>query len=1137
MSNATHEIDDDYGANQIVAIVLGELGQLYYARYKALGDLAGLDSSIDFLKQEVSLLGDEDIQKVMALANLGLNYRARFDHLGILADCEAAIDFQTYAFSLVPQTQPLKLGFLNDLGNTYRSRFRRLRRPGDIDLAIGLQSQVVTAAPDEFLHKPMWLAGLGSSHYERYQIFNETHDLQLAIACYHQGVLFAPDTYQFKHLLLCQLGELYCTRFVSLGEHPDLNAAIEHQHRAVALMSDGDRDDMPEMLERLATSYRTRFQYFGNLSDLCQGIEFQNHALSATAASHPTYNTRLANLAEAYHSRYEHLGQDSDLDCSIELQNRALASLSDDHPHRYRHAMNLGRSLRSRFKTLGDIADIDASINCLTKSVLDTPAELSDRYIGLENLGSSYSERFKRLGEGADLEMAINYQTQAVSVAPDNLPLKFELMRHLGHSHLARFDSLGDLGDLGLAVNCFLKAVSLTPVMHPAVPAVLNDLGLAYKARFLSLGQHADIDLAILFQSQAISGTPEGHPWKSLFLSNIGKSYRGRFYLWKNPEDLNWAIACGNEAASLMPDGHANASVLFKDLGDSYYERFENLGDPADAEQSIDCYMRAAKSVVSSPDVRFVASLDWARVSYNCQISLSLKAYQQLMNLIPHVVWLGSTVTRRYGQVTSMGDAVAEAVATAIELQRYDLALGWQEVGRSIVWNQILQLRTPLDELRSVNATLADRIQRIASQLDYASSAKPTQIESLLNAAILEQAAQKHRQLASEWAQTVNDIRRIPGFHGFLKSPKAEELREAATESTVVVINVHMRRCDALALPPNSASIVHIPLPRLSHQVAHNLQNRLANSLRGPNSRHGQRRPVYPENDTSDEFEGVMNELWMIVVEPVLEKLGLIKNSPATTLPRITWCTTGPLAFLPLHAAGCYSESKARTYRYAVSSYVPTLSVLSKSSRAPVNQFQGILAVSQEDTAGYVPLPGTVAELDQIQQLALGLPFTRLDREAATASSVLDGMKGRSWAHLACHASQNSDDPTASAFQLHRSQLDLATLVHERLEHADLAFLSACQTATGHEGLPDEAIHLAAGMLMAGYRRVVATMWSIRDEDAPIVVKEFYSRVLEGGVPDSGKAAYALHDAIGCLRAVVGERYFARWAPFIYMGL
>ncbi|KAJ6487356.1 hypothetical protein DFH09DRAFT_841575, partial [Mycena vulgaris] len=41
--------------------------------------------------------------------------------------------------------------------------------------------------------------------------------------------------------------------------------------------------------------------------------------------------------------------------------------------------------------------------------------------------------------------------------------------------------------------------------------------------------------------------------------------------------------------------------------------------------------------------------------------------------------------------------------------------------------------------------------------------------------------------------------------------------------------------------------------------------------------------------------------------------------------------------------------------------------------------------------------------------------------------------------------------------------------------------LSACQTARGAKGLQEESVHLAAGMLLAGYRGVIATMWSIMD--------------------------------------------------------
>jgi CHAT domain-containing protein len=45
------------------------------------------------------------------------------------------------------------------------------------------------------------------------------------------------------------------------------------------------------------------------------------------------------------------------------------------------------------------------------------------------------------------------------------------------------------------------------------------------------------------------------------------------------------------------------------------------------------------------------------------------------------------------------------------------------------------------------------------------------------------------------------------------------------------------------------------------------------------------------------------------------------------------------------------------------------------------------------------------------------------------------------------------------------------------LSKAFLAFLSACETARGDEGQPDQTVHLAATMLFAGFRSVVATMW------------------------------------------------------------
>jgi CHAT domain-containing protein len=99
-----------------------------------------------------------------------------------------------------------------------------------------------------------------------------------------------------------------------------------------------------------------------------------------------------------------------------------------------------------------------------------------------------------------------------------------------------------------------------------------------------------------------------------------------------------------------------------------------------------------------------------------------------------------------------------------------------------------------------------------------------------------------------------------------------------------------------------------------------------------------------------------------------------------------------------------------------------------------------------------------------------------LDHHEATISAVFSTMERRAWVHLACHGAQDAQDPTKSAFMLHDGPLELSRLMSAPLPCAELAVLSTCQKAKGDSNLPEEAVHLAAGMLGAGYRSVVAAM-------------------------------------------------------------
>ncbi|KAK7467673.1 hypothetical protein VKT23_004726 [Stygiomarasmius scandens] len=143
--------------------------------------------------------------------------------------------------------------------------------------------------------------------------------------------------------------------------------------------------------------------------------------------------------------------------------------------------------------------------------------------------------------------------------------------------------------------------------------------------------------------------------------------------------------------------------------------------------------------------------------------------------------------------------------------------------------------------------------------------------------------------------------------------------------------------------------------------------------------------------------------------------------------------------------------------------------------------------------------------------------------------------------HLACHAIQDLANPLDSAFALYDGKLKLDHLMGLSLGNAELAVLSACQTATGDDKLPEESVHLAAGMLAVGYPSVVATLWSIQDGDAPIIANKFYEELL--GYLDSSQSfntglspAYALHNAMKMVQNEVGIMQFHRWVPFIHFG-
>jgi CHAT domain-containing protein len=193
----------------------------------------------------------------------------------------------------------------------------------------------------------------------------------------------------------------------------------------------------------------------------------------------------------------------------------------------------------------------------------------------------------------------------------------------------------------------------------------------------------------------------------------------------------------------------------------------------------------------------------------------------------------------------------------------------------------------------------------------------------------------------------------------------------------------------------------------------------------------------------------------------------------------VRWCLTGPFAFLPIHAAGIYTKGMTISVSdYVVSSYVPTIGSLLRTLSPNANPtcstspFQMMVVIQQ----------GLPCANQELQNIAGHVPNECLVKlgvsgAPATVDKVVSHLSAASIAHFACHGQQNKENPLESSLILEDGRLKISRIMHESNPNASLAFLCACETAMGDKDLPDEAMHLGATLLFAGFRGTVATMW------------------------------------------------------------
>ncbi|KAH6866122.1 CHAT domain-containing protein [Coprinopsis sp. MPI-PUGE-AT-0042] len=1127
-------------------------------KFERTGDLSTITEAIAALNRVVQLTPESHEHLPALLNNLGTLFQRRFECTWNLSDIFEDISAKRRAVQLIPKGHADLPGFLNNLGNSLQCRFEHTGDLPDIAEAISVQRRSVQLIPEGHPNLPGFLSDLGNSLQRRFEHTGDLSNITEAISVQHRSVQLTPEGHAQLSALLNNLGGAFQHRFECTGDLSDITEAISAKHRAVQLTPEGHAH-LPVVLSNLGHSFQSRFKRTGDLSDITEAISVQRISVQLTPDGHAHLPPRLNNLGNSLQCYFERTGDLSYIAEAISMQCRAVQLIPEGHPDLPACLHNLGTSLQHRFMHTGDLSDNAEAISAQQRSVKLIPKGHPDLPGFLHNLGSLFHHRFEHTGYLSDITEAISAQQMSVQLTPEGYAQLPSRLNNLGCSFHSCFEHTGDPSYIAKAISAKHRAIQLTPEGHADLPAYLNNLGDSFRGRFEHTGDPSDMTEAVSTSRRAVQLTPEGHANLPVLLNNLGNAFQCCFEHTGNLSDINEAISVQCRVVQLTPEGHADLPGFLNNLGRSFRQRFEHTQSEEDLVASISNYKSAATTSPGRPWHRLHAARIWAKLlnQHHPQSPDILHAFDTALALIALIAGLEESVQSRYSQLQDICGIALEAASAACSLGRADKALEWLEQGRCVVWSQLSNLRTPLDNLRLHNSQLAQSIAEVAKQLENAGSS-PTRGQLHINLSTsekmsLEDEARAHLNLARRWDDLLKEVRSIPGFESFLQPlPCSFLLQHLPASGPVVVINVDKQRCDAIALLAGLGEPLPIPLPDFSLEKANNYRGILKASLE---DQHLRMREVQETMDEEVLGRGakpckqessqvvvrqVLRDLWNEVVNPILKALGFSVSA------QIWWCPTGPLSFLPIHAAGTHSD---RVLDYVVSSYIPTVTSLTdrvKKCRQIDQDASGLFLTSQPNALGASPIPGTIKEVQSIYSMAITnrAKVTMLEGSALTVDKCLQHMEDYSCIHLACHASQNAAEPLDSRFRFHNGSLNLAAIIQRDLKNADLAFLSACQTSTGDEKLSDEAVHLAAGMLAAGYHRVVATMWSIGDKDAPDVANDFYDYLFrnrkEGSVGsvDGSISAYALHHATQQLRQRLdnSEGSLLAWAPYVHFG-
>ncbi|MBW4613612.1 MAG: tetratricopeptide repeat protein [Desmonostoc vinosum HA7617-LM4] len=857
-----------------------------------------------------------------------------------------------------------------------------------------------------------------------------------------------------------------------------------------------------------ATTLNNIGSVYSDLGDKQKALSFYNQALPLRRATSDRRGeaATLANIGNVY----DDLG---DKQKALSFYNQALPIL---------RAVGYIEGEATTLNNIGlvydDLGDKQKALSFYNQALAihRTVGNRAGEATVLNNIGLVYDSL-------ADKQKALTFYNQALPIfrAVGNKEGEANTLTNIGVVY-------SDLGDKQKALSFYNQALPISRAIgdRQRESETLNGIGAVYS----DLG---DKQKALSFYNQALSikRAIVDRKGEAIALSDIGTVYSDLGDKQKALSFYNQALpisrAIGYRAgeASIL----VNIGAVYSDLGDkqkalSFYN------------QALPILRAVGYRAAQASTLYNIAFTERNRGNLQqalTQVEAAIKIIEDLRTKI-------DSQELRASYFASKQDVYKFYIDLLMQLHKKDPSKGYdalalQASDRSRA-RSLIELLTEanIDIKKDIDPKLLAEEQRLQLLVD----AKEKQLSQLSTQKeppnqLVAQTKQQLENLLKQQQELKVKIRATNPEYANLKYPQPltlSEIQQQLDKNTLLLqYSLGEERSYLWVVTPNSLDTYELPKREQIEKLAKNLYN---NYLRNPGMQ-----GVSPE-----ETAKAADELSKLILAPVADKL---------EQQRIVIVGDDALQYIPFAALTSGKSATGSNYQPLVVNHeiisLPSISTIAiirqqLKTRAKAPKTLAILAdpvftASDERVTG--KSTNTNNDLDiELQQSALNrsarnINLSQIERLKNTRTEAQEILKlipsdrlqafdfdaNYNWAtnkqlsqyrmlHFATHGFLDSTNPELSGIVLslidkqgkpQKGFLRLAEIFNLDFP-AELVVLSACETGLGKEVKGEGLVGLTRGLMYAGAARVVVSLWNVNDEATSLLMRQFYSEMLQRGL-------------------------------------